>query len=154
MNSTGGSNSVSSTSKKLRVFFAGNLQAVAVQGFQGKISELKPPDTSEQSSLCSDVLLFPRNKMPTPLLLLSKPKPLPLGFGLGPLCGRLFFISDRQIDFDRSLQKGNHSPGEWFSFWYFGGLWPPPILGSSMLGRAESYCAKVLDVKSKIVSMC
>jgi len=92
--------------------------------------------------------------MPTPLLLLSKPKPLPLGFGLGPLCGRLFFISDRQIDFDRSLQKGNHSPGEWFSFWYFGGLWPPPILGSSMLGRAESYCAKVLDVKSKIVSMC
>ena len=44
MNSTGGSNSVSSTSKKLRVFFAGNLQAVAVQGFQGKISELKPPD--------------------------------------------------------------------------------------------------------------
>lgn len=36
--------------------------------------------------------------MPTPLLLLSKPKPLPLGFGLGPLCGRLFFISDRQID--------------------------------------------------------
>ena len=40
--------------------------------------------TSEQSSLCSDVLLFPRNKMPTPLLLLSKPKPLPLGFGLGP----------------------------------------------------------------------
>ena len=108
--------------------------------------------TSEQSSLCSDVLLFPRNKMPTPLLLLSKPKPLPLG--LGPLCGRLFFISDRQIDFDRSLQKENHSPGEWFSFWYFGGLWPPPILGSSMLGRAESYCAKVLDVKSKIVSMC
>lgn len=68
--------------------------------------------TSEQSSLCSDVLLFPRNKMPTPLLLLSKPKPLPLGFGLGPLCGRLFFISDRQIDFDRSLQKENHSPGE------------------------------------------
>ena len=110
--------------------------------------------TSEQSSLCSDVLLFPRNKMPTPLLLLSKPKPLPLGFGLGPLCGRLFFISDRQIDFDRSLQKENHSPGEWFSFWYFGGLWPPPILGSSMLGRAESYFAKVLDVKSKIVSMC
>ena len=110
--------------------------------------------TSEQSSLCSDVLLFPRNKMPTPLLLLSKPKPLPRGFGLGPLCGRLFFISDRQIDFDRSLQKENHSPGEWFSFWYFGGLWPPPILGSSMLGRAESYCAKVLDVKSKIVSMC
>ena len=54
--------------------------------------------TSEQSSLCSDVLLFPRNKMPTPLLLLSKPKPQPLGFGLGPLCGRLFFISDRQID--------------------------------------------------------
>lgn len=44
LNSTGGSNSVSSTSKKLRVFFAGNLQAVAVQGFQGKISELKPPD--------------------------------------------------------------------------------------------------------------
>ena len=110
--------------------------------------------TSEQSSLCSDVLLFPRNKMPTPLLLLSQPTPLPLGFGLGPLCGRLFFISDRQIDFDRSLQKENHSPGEWFSFWYFGGLWPPPILGSSMLGRAESYCAKVLDVKSKIVSMC
>ena len=110
--------------------------------------------TSEQSSLCSDVLLFPRNKMPTPLLPLSKPKPLPLGFGLGPLCGRLFFISDRQIDFDRSLQKENHSPGEWFSFWYFGGLWPPPILGSSMLGRAESSCAKVLDVKSKIVSMC
>ena len=90
----------------------------------------------------------------TPLLLLSKPNPLSLGFGLGPLCGRLFFISDRQIDFDRSLQKENHSPGEWFSFWYFGGLWPPPILGSSMLGRAESYCAKVLDVKSKIVSMC
>lgn len=154
MNSTGGSNSVSSTSKKLRVFFAGNLQAVAVQGFQGKISELKPPDTSEQSSLCSDVLLFLRNKMPTPLLLLSKPNPLPLGFGLGPLCGRLFFISDRHIDFDRSLQKENHSPSEWFSFWYFGGLWPPPILGISMLGRAESSCAKVLDVKSKIVSMC
>ena len=88
------------------------------------------------------------------LLLLSKPNPLPLGFGLGPLCGRLFFISDRHIDFDRSLQKENHSPSEWFSFWYFGGLWPPPILGSSMLGRAESYCAKVLDVKSKIVSMC
>ena len=110
--------------------------------------------TSEQSSLCSDVLLFLRNKMPTPLLLLSKPNPLPLGFGVGPLCGRLFFISDRHIDFDRSLQKENHSPSEWFSFWYFGGLWPPPILGISMLGRAESSCAKVLDVKSKIVSMC
>ena len=32
----GGSNCVSSTSKKLRVFFVGNLQAVAVQGFRGE----------------------------------------------------------------------------------------------------------------------
>ena len=36
LNSDGGSNSVSSTSKKLRVFFVGNLQAVAVQGFRGE----------------------------------------------------------------------------------------------------------------------
>jgi hypothetical protein len=40
-----------------------------------------------------------------PLLLLSKPNPLSLGFGLGPPCGRLFFISDRNIDFDRPLHK-------------------------------------------------
>ena len=36
LNSDGGSNCVSSTSKKLRVFFVGNLQAVAVQGFRGE----------------------------------------------------------------------------------------------------------------------
>ena len=48
-------------------------------GGETKLSRMKPPDTSEQSPLCSDVLLFLRNKKrhpPAPLLLLSESNPL------------------------------------------------------------------------------
>ena len=55
-------------------------------GDETKISGMKPPDTSEQSPLCSDVLLFLRNKRTSSARSLAPPfqiEPAALGFDLG-----------------------------------------------------------------------
>ena len=55
-------------------------------GDETKISGMKPPDTSEQSPLCSDVLLFLRNKRTSSARSLAPPfriEPATLGFDSG-----------------------------------------------------------------------
>ena len=70
---------------------------------------LAAPSTSEQSPLCSDVLLFLRAKRTSSARFLALPlqiEPSALGFDLWPPCGRRFSFFIKNIAFNRSFLLG------------------------------------------------
>ena len=98
------------------------------------ISILAAPSTSEQSPLCSDVLLFLRAKRTSSARFLALPlqiDPSALGFDLWPPCGRRFSFFIKNIAFNRSFQKEGKTSAEsrcLSSFWVFLDPSPPSQL--------------------------